>query len=239
MSYVNVMADHNVSIENLRYDVGHYEYINLNILDVSETREEEENDEEKKEEVEEEDEEFEDFISDEDEELAIGDICLDDSENEDDNPNSDDEPTPSNTTPSTSTSPNPTPSTALIPNRTSSLPNSHASPYSSPRIQTPVFNSDESPQPDVHACRSISSGIQLENPPSLDSSTEVNITRKGKTQIWPYEKGQWVDDKSKPAYVRDVQKLSGTQATQSTHATVDVSTPLTPSGPSYDEQMKI
>jgi len=91
MSDVNFMADHDVSIENLRRDLGHYEDIDVNILDVSETREEGENDEEEDDEVEAEDEEFEDFISDEDEELAVGDMCLDDSEDEDDDPDSDDE----------------------------------------------------------------------------------------------------------------------------------------------------
>ncbi|KAJ8424619.1 hypothetical protein Cgig2_034185 [Carnegiea gigantea] len=93
MSDVNFMADHDVSIENLRHDLGHYEDIDVNILDVSETRGEEENDEEEDDEVEAEDEEFEDFISDEDEELAVGDMCLDDSEDEDDDPNSDDDET--------------------------------------------------------------------------------------------------------------------------------------------------
>ena len=43
------------------------------------------------EEIGEEDEEFEDFISDEDEELAVGDLCFDDSEDEDDDPDSDNE----------------------------------------------------------------------------------------------------------------------------------------------------
>ncbi|KAJ8430493.1 LOW QUALITY PROTEIN: hypothetical protein Cgig2_006233 [Carnegiea gigantea] len=164
------------------------------------------------------DKEFEDFISDEDEELAVGEMCLDDSEDEDDDPDSNDDqglakgghrlihlmnsrPTPSNTTPNASASPSPTPSTTSIPNRTSSLPNLHASPYSSRRIQTLVFNSDESPQPHVDACRSISFAIQLENPPNLDSSIE----------------------------------LSETQATQSTHATVDGSTPSTLSESSYDD----
>ena len=85
------MADHDVSIQNLQYDVGHYEDIDLNILDVSETREEEENDEEEEEEAEAEDEKFEDFIGDEDEELAVGNMCLDDSEDEDDDPDSNDE----------------------------------------------------------------------------------------------------------------------------------------------------
>ena len=94
-------------------------------------------------------------------------------------------PTPLSTTPSASaiTSPTPTPSTTSNPNRTYPLCNSHASPFSSPRIQTPVFNSEESPQLNVDACRSISSAIQLENLPNLDSSTEVNGTRRGKTQI--------------------------------------------------------
>ena len=50
MSDVNVMADHDVSIENLRCDLGHYEDMDLNILDVSETREEEDDDEEEEEE---------------------------------------------------------------------------------------------------------------------------------------------------------------------------------------------
>ena len=98
-------------------------------------------------------------------------------------------PTPSNTTPSTSASPSPTPSTTSNPNRTYPLRNSHGSPFSSPRIQTSVFDTEESPQLDVDACRSISSAIQLENPPNLDSSTEVNSIRRGKTQIWPDGKG--------------------------------------------------
>jgi len=98
-------------------------------------------------------------------------------------------PTQSNTIPCTSVNPNLTPSTTLIPNRTSSLSNSHASPFSSPRNQTPAFNFEESPQPEVDAYHSISSSIQLESPSNLDSSTEVNITRRGKTQIWPDGKG--------------------------------------------------
>ena len=100
-------------------------------------------------------------------------------------------PTPLSTTPSASAiaSPTPTPSTTSNPNRTYPLCNSHASPFSSPRIQTPVFNSEESPQLNVDACRSISSAIQLENLPNLDSSTEVNSTRRGKTQIWPDGQG--------------------------------------------------
>ncbi|KAJ8428442.1 hypothetical protein Cgig2_024103 [Carnegiea gigantea] len=177
-------------------------------LETIETREEEENDEEEDDEVEAEDEEFEDFISDEDEELAVGDMCLDDSEDEDDDPDSEDDkglakggrrlirlvnsrPTPLNTTPSASASANPTPTphTTANPNRTYPLCNSHGSPFSSPRIQTSVFNSEESPQLNVDACRSISSAIQLENLPNLDSSTEVNSTRRGKTQIWPDGKG--------------------------------------------------
>ncbi|KAJ8432831.1 hypothetical protein Cgig2_008545 [Carnegiea gigantea] len=97
--------------------------------------------------------------------------------------------TPSNTIPSTSASPSPTPGTTSIPSRTSPLPNPDGSPFSSPRIQTPVFNSEQSPQLDVDAGRSISSTVQLENPPNLDSSTEVNSTRRGKTQIWPDGKG--------------------------------------------------
>ncbi|KAJ8425840.1 hypothetical protein Cgig2_008292 [Carnegiea gigantea] len=196
-----------------RRDLGHYEDIDVNILDVSETREEEEHDEEEDDEVEAEDEDFEDFISDEDEELAVGDMCLDDSEDEDDDPDSDDDkglakggrrlirlvnsrPTPLNNTPSASASasPTPTPHTTSNPNRTYPLCNSHGSPFSSPRIQTSVFNSEESPQLNVDACRSISSAIQLENLPNLDSSTEVNSTRRGKTQIWPDGKGETLKD---------------------------------------------
>ena len=97
--------------------------------------------------------------------------------------------TPLNTTPSASAIPSPTPSTTSIPDSTYPLRNSHGSPFSSLRIQTSVFNSKESPQLDVDACRSISSAIQLENPPNLDSSIEVNITRRGKTHIWPNGKG--------------------------------------------------
>ena len=97
--------------------------------------------------------------------------------------------TTSNNTPSTSASPSPTPGTTSIPNRTSPLPNPDGSPFSSPRIQTPVFNSEESPELNMDACRSISSAIQLENLPNLDSSTEVNNTRRGKTQIWPDGQG--------------------------------------------------
>ena len=96
---------------------------------------------------------------------------------------------PSNTTPNASASPSPTPGTTSIPNHTSPLPNPDGSPFSSPVIQTPVFNSEESPQLDVDAGRSISSAVQLENPSNLDSLTKVNSTRKGKTQIWPAEKG--------------------------------------------------
>ena len=91
--------------------------------------------------------------------------------------------TPSNTIPSTGVSHSLTPSTTLIRNRTSSLSNSQASPLLSPRIQTLAFKSDESPQPKVDAYHSISSTIQLENPSNLDSSIEVNITRRGKTHI--------------------------------------------------------
>ena len=98
-------------------------------------------------------------------------------------------PTPLNTTPSASAKPSPTPSITSNPNRTYPLRNSHGSPFSSPRIQTSVFNSEESPQLNVDACRSISSAIQLENLPNLDSSAEVNSTRRGKTQIWPDGKG--------------------------------------------------
>jgi len=95
ISNVNAMADHDVSIQNLRYDVGHYEDIDVNILDVSEAKESEEkenNDEEEEVKAEDEefedfisdeDEEFEDFISNEDEELAIGDMSLDDNEDKD------------------------------------------------------------------------------------------------------------------------------------------------------------
>jgi len=98
-------------------------------------------------------------------------------------------PTPLNTTPSASASasPTPIPRTTSNPNRTYPLCN--GSPFSSPRIQTSVFNSEESPQLNVDACRSISSAIQLENLPNLDSSAEVNSTRRGKTQIWPDGKG--------------------------------------------------
>jgi len=98
-------------------------------------------------------------------------------------------PTPLNTTPSASASasPTPIPRTTSNPNRTYPLCN--GSPFSSPRIQTSVFNSEESPQRNVDACRSISSAIQLENLPNLDSSAEVNSTRRGKTQIWPDGKG--------------------------------------------------
>ena len=100
-------------------------------------------------------------------------------------------PTPLSTTPSANAiaSPTPTPSTTSNPNRTYPFRNSHGSPFSSPRIQTPVFNSEESPQLNVDACRSISSAIQLENPPNLDSSTKVNNTRRGKTHSWPDGKG--------------------------------------------------
>ncbi|KAJ8432470.1 LOW QUALITY PROTEIN: hypothetical protein Cgig2_015267 [Carnegiea gigantea] len=197
--------------------------IDLNILDVSETREEE-NDEEEEEEEEAEEEEFEDFISYEDEELGVGDMCLDDSEDEDDDLDSDDESTPSNTTPSTSTSPSPTPSITSIPNPFS-LPNPDGSPFSSPRIQTPVFNFEESPQLDVDAGRSISSTVQLENPPNLASLTKRTKRKDSNLARWKREKY--------------VQKLSETQATQSTQAKFDGSTPSTPSEPSYDEQMKI
>ncbi|KAJ8428162.1 LOW QUALITY PROTEIN: hypothetical protein Cgig2_028282 [Carnegiea gigantea] len=162
--------------------------------------EEEENDEEEEEEVEAEDEELEDFISDEDKELAVGDMCLDDVDNEDDDLDSNDEPTPSNTTPNTSANPSPNPSTSSIPNHTYPLPNSHAF-FSSTRIQTPVLTSEESPQPDVDACRSISSAIQLENPPNLDSSIEKKY----------------------------VQKLSETQSTQATVDGSTPSTPGEPS----------
>ena len=41
----------------------------------------------------------------------------------------------------------------------------------------------------MDACYSISSTIQSENLLNLDSSTEVNITRREKTQIWPGGKG--------------------------------------------------
>ncbi|KAJ8425591.1 hypothetical protein Cgig2_011794 [Carnegiea gigantea] len=98
-------------------------------------------------------------------------------------------PTPLNTTRSASASPSPAPSTTPNPSRTYPLCNSHGSPFSSPRIQTSVFNSEKSPQLDVDACRSISFAIQLENPPNVDSLTEVNSTRRGKTQIWPDGKG--------------------------------------------------
>ncbi|KAJ8420202.1 hypothetical protein Cgig2_029430 [Carnegiea gigantea] len=168
MSNVDVMADHDVSTKNLRYDVGHYEDIDLNVLDVSETRENEENDEEKEEEEEAEEEEFDDFISDEDKELGVGDMCLDDRSTSSKglakggrrlihlvNSRS----TPSNTTPSASASPSPTPGTTSIPSRTSPLPNPDGSPFSSPRIQTPVFNSEQSPQLDVDASCSISSAV--------------------------------------------------------------------------------
>jgi len=96
--------------------------------------------------------------------------------------------TPSNTIPSTNVSASLTPSTTLIPNRTP-LSNSHASPFSSPRIQTLAFGSDESPQPEVDAYHSISSTIQLKNPSNVDSSTEMTIMRRGKIQIWPDGKG--------------------------------------------------
>jgi len=100
-------------------------------------------------------------------------------------------PTPSNAIPSASPnpSPSPKPNTTSIPNCTSFLANSCASPFSSRTIQTPIFNSDESPQLDVGACYSMSSTIQLENSQNLDSSTEMNIIRRGKTQIWPDIKG--------------------------------------------------
>ncbi|KAJ8421291.1 hypothetical protein Cgig2_031130 [Carnegiea gigantea] len=180
----------------------------------------EENDEEEEEDEEVEDEEFEDFIGDEDEELGVGDMCLDDRSTSSKglakrgrrlirlmNSRS----TPSNTTPSTSASPSPTLGTTSIPNRTFPLPNPDGSPFSSPRIQIPVFNSEQSLQLDMDACHSISSAIQLENPPNLDYSTE---------------------EKYAP-------KLSETQATQSTQATFDGSTPSTLSEPSYYKQMKI
>ncbi|KAJ8440286.1 LOW QUALITY PROTEIN: hypothetical protein Cgig2_031600 [Carnegiea gigantea] len=263
-SGIRVPLKHDVSIQNLRYDVRHYEDIDLNILDMSETREEEESDEEEEEEKEEDEEEFEDFISDEDEELHVGDMCLDDSEDEDDNPDSDDESTPSNTTPNASASPNPTPGTTSIPNCTSPLPNLDGSPFSFPRIQTLVFNSEESPQLDMDASCSISSAVKLENPPNLDSSTEVNSTKRGKTHIWLDGKGLFYPEfhgkvvqkiteiyKGKydaaypswrkiPQLVRDMWfNEVKTQATQSTQATFDGSTPSTPSEPSYDKQMKI
>jgi len=91
MSNVNGMVDHDASIQNLRSDVEYCEDVDFNIFDVSETREEDEENDDEEEEIEEEDEEFEDFISDEDEELAVGDLCFDDSEDEDDDPDSDDE----------------------------------------------------------------------------------------------------------------------------------------------------
>ncbi|KAJ8429289.1 hypothetical protein Cgig2_016327 [Carnegiea gigantea] len=138
--------------------------------------------------------------------------------------------TPSNTTPSASASPSPTPGITLILSRTSPLSNPDGSPFSSPRIQTPVFNSEQSPQLDVDAGR--------KNSPNLDSLTEVNSTRRGKTQIWPDRKGLFCPEfhGKVEKYAR---KLSETQTTQSTQAIFDGSTPSTPSEPSYDEQMKI
>ena len=91
MSNVNSTVDHDSSTQNLRSDVRHYEDVDFNILNVSETREEDEENDEVEEEIGEDDGEFEDFISDEDEELAVDYMCFDDSEDEDDDPDSDDE----------------------------------------------------------------------------------------------------------------------------------------------------
>ncbi|KAJ8443297.1 hypothetical protein Cgig2_015775 [Carnegiea gigantea] len=248
MSNVNVMADHDVFIKNLRYDIRRYEDIDLNILDVGEKREEEENDEEE----EAEEEEFEDFFSDEDEELGVGDMCLDDSGNEDDDPDSDDESTPSNTAPSANASPSPTPGTTSIPNRTSPLPNPDCSSFSSPRIQTPVFNSEESPQLDVDAdC------IQEEERLRFDQMKKDCFAQSfmGKSfekalkfmrenmMLLILHGGRFINQfvicglmNTRQKYV---QKLSETQATQTTQATFDGSIPSSPSQPSYNEQMKI
>ncbi|KAJ8421072.1 hypothetical protein Cgig2_018488 [Carnegiea gigantea] len=239
-------------------------YVDVILSDGAILKAKEENNEEDEEEVEAEDKEFEDFISDEDEQLAVGDMCLDDGSTSSKGLAKGGRrlirlvnyrPTPSNTTPRASASPSPTTSTTSNPNRTYPLRNSHGSPFSSPRIQTSVFNAEESPQLDVDTCR--------KNPPNLDFSTEVNSTRRGKTQIWPDGKGLFCPEfhgkvvrkiteiyegKYDAAYPsrgkipqseKYVQKLSETQATQSTQATFDGSTPSTPSEPSYDEQMKI
>ncbi|KAJ8431387.1 hypothetical protein Cgig2_022612 [Carnegiea gigantea] len=155
------ISEFTVSIQNLRCDVGHYEDINLNILDVNETREEKENDEEEEEEVELEDEEFEDFIV---SPASVEDV-----------------PTPSNTTPSTSASPSPNPSTTLI--LTILLPFLiHI---------LALFHSLESKLQFLTMRNQhnliISSAIQLESPPNLDSSIEVNTTVDGSTSSTPSE----------------------------------------------------
>ena len=52
MSNVNIIVDDDVSIQNMRSDVGHYEDVDVDILDVNETREEdEENDDDDEEEL--------------------------------------------------------------------------------------------------------------------------------------------------------------------------------------------
>ncbi|KAJ8427511.1 hypothetical protein Cgig2_017252 [Carnegiea gigantea] len=155
MCNVNVIVKHDVSIQNLGYDVGYYEDVDINVLEVNEAREKDEEEEE----IKEEEEELEDFISDEDDELAVGDIfakgivkggdrliCLVKSR-----------PTPSNTILSPNPSPNPSPTP--IPNHNSPPFDSYVSPFSSSTIQTPVFTFDRSPQHDMVASRSINHTI--------------------------------------------------------------------------------
>jgi len=89
MSNVSTIVDNDVSIQNMRSEVGHYEDVDVDILDVNETIEEDEENDDDEEELEVGDEDFEDFISDEDDELAVSDMGFDDSEDEDDDPDSD------------------------------------------------------------------------------------------------------------------------------------------------------
>ena len=65
-----LIVDHDVSTQNMWYDVGYYDDADISIRDVSEARDGKDKDEE---------EAFEDFINDEAKELKVNDMYVDDS----------------------------------------------------------------------------------------------------------------------------------------------------------------